>query len=110
MRIRIDCWLVGGSPLQESVELAGNGALAAAAELALALALGEAAAGVGPGRPVMDLAQHHDRVQGPMQQPVPATIQPMELGLGGQHDAIDVGCPTTPRTALGRKDRLGVRL
>jgi hypothetical protein len=36
-RISIDCWLVGGSSLQESVELAGNGALAAAADLALLL-------------------------------------------------------------------------
>lgn len=38
---RIDCWLVGGSPLQKSVQLAGEAALEAATDLALALALGE---------------------------------------------------------------------
>ncbi len=60
-------------------QLAGNGALEAAADLALTLALGDAAAGVGPGRPVMDLAQHHDGVQGPIQLPVPA---PVDLDQG----------------------------
>ena len=49
--------LVGGGAFQQPVQLAGNSALAAAADLALALALGDAAAGVDPGRPVMDLAR-----------------------------------------------------
>jgi hypothetical protein len=39
--------------LQESVELADKGALEAAADFALALALGDAAAGGGPGWPMM---------------------------------------------------------
>jgi hypothetical protein len=72
---------LGGSALQESVQLAGNGALAAAADLALALALGEAAAGGGPGRPMMDLAHHHDGVQGP------------GSAAGPHHDSGDGGQP-----------------
>src|SRR5918992_5330874 len=49
----------------------------AAADPALALALGDAAAGGGPGWPVMDLADHHDGGQGPMQLPVPAPVAAM---------------------------------
>jgi hypothetical protein len=71
---RSSAGLVAGGAFQQSVQLAGNGALEAAADLALALALGDAAAGIGPGRPVMDLAQHHDGVQGPIQLPVPTTV------------------------------------
>jgi hypothetical protein len=49
--VRVNGWLVGGGALQQSVQLAGNGALEAASDLALDLALGDAAAGVDPGRP-----------------------------------------------------------
>jgi glutamate synthase domain-containing protein 2 len=64
--VRIDCWLVDSIALQKSVQLAGNGALEAAADLALALALGGAAAGVGPGRLVMDLISSWAALMGPI--------------------------------------------
>jgi hypothetical protein len=83
----VNCWRVGGGAPQAPVELAGNGALAAAADLALALALGDAAAGGGPGRLMMDLAEHHDGVQGSVQLPVPATVAAMadHLTRRGRH-------------------------
>jgi hypothetical protein len=45
--------LVSSGVFQESVELAGDSALEAAADLALAVALGDAAGGVDPGRLVV---------------------------------------------------------
>jgi hypothetical protein len=90
-RVPVNCWLVGRAALQESVQLAGNGALEKATDLALALALGDAAAGVGPGRPMVDLAQHHDGVQGPIQLPIPAPIQAMAVDLAG--GCLDRGAP-----------------
>ena len=89
--IPVNCWF-GGGAFQQSVQLAGNSALEAAADLALALALSDPAAGIGPGRPVMDLAQHHDGVQGPIQLPVPAPIQPMTDDLAGGR--LDRGRPS----------------
>src|SRR5829696_5477373 len=96
---------VGGGALQKSVQLAGNGALKAAADLALALALGDAAAGVGPGWPVMDLAEHHDVVQGPVQLPVSAPVEAMADDLArGRRDR---GRPASMAKAASERSRPG---
>ena len=74
-------------------------------DLALALALGDAAAGVGPGRPVMGLAEHHDGVQGPVQLPVPTTIEAMtdDLARGG----LDRAAPASMAKAASDRNRPG---
>jgi hypothetical protein len=100
----VNCW-VGGGAFQESVQLAGQGALAAAADLAFALALGDAAAGGGPGRPMVGLAEHHDGVQGPMQLPMSAPVEAMtdRLAAGRLHRAA----PASMAKAASERNRPG---
>src|SRR5215204_2533684 len=98
---------VGSGALQESVELAGEGALEAAADVALALALGDAAGGVGLGRLMMGLADHHDCVQGPIQLAVAAGVDSLgRLGCQVAWLTILVG---VVRLARGRSPRVLLR-
>jgi hypothetical protein len=83
------------------VELAGQGALAAA----LALALGDAAAGAGPGRPVMDLAEHHDGVQGAFSCRSPPRLRRWRTTW--PEDAGTVAAPASMAKAASERNRPG---
>ena len=77
----------------------------AAADLPVALALGDAAAGGGPSRPVVDLAEHHDGGQGPVQLPVPAPVAAMADDLA--EDAGTGAAPASMAKATSERNRPG---
>ena len=66
---------------------------------------GDAAAGGGPGRLMLDLAEHHDGVQGSVQLPVPAPVAAMadHLARGGRHR----GAPASMENAASERNRPG---
>jgi hypothetical protein len=70
----VNWWLVSSGALQESVKLAATVRLRQRRSWRSLLPWAMRAAGVGPGRPMVGLADHHDGVQGSMQLAVPARL------------------------------------
>jgi hypothetical protein len=106
--VRVNCW-PGRWRCAPGVGTAGGQRCARGQrrDFALALALGDAAAGGGPGRPMMGLAEHHDGVQGPMQLPVPATVAAMADHLAGR--GLDRGRPSQHRNGGLRAESARMR-
>src|SRR6266540_4228229 len=96
--------LVGGGALQEPEQLPGDHALQAPADLARALALAGTAGGVGPGRWVLELADHDDGVQRAVELAIPTTVEAvthdlarggLDRGGAGQHRKRSLGADPT---------------
>ncbi len=67
--------------VEVAVEASGEVSLEAAADLAVCLALGAPSVGVGTGLGVMRHADHGDDVQGAVETPVAAAVEPVAGGV-----------------------------